>query len=66
MERMAFTDSFESEPKTVDHTMLVEGINAIVRAAGMEATLLSQPWADRLLVEPNWENQELDEYGCVT
>ena len=57
MERVAFTDSFESEPKTEDHTMLLQGFNAIVRAAGMEAAPLSQPWADRLLVQSNQQNR---------
>jgi len=51
MERMAFADPFESEPKTVNHTMLIQRINAIVRAAGMEAAALSEPRTDQLLVQ---------------
>jgi len=52
MERMAFADSFDPEPKTVNHTMLLERINAIVGAARVEAAALSQPRADHFLVAP--------------
>jgi len=57
MERMAFADSFESKPKTANHTMLLQGINAIVRAAGVEATALPQPRADHFLVALGQDNQ---------
>ena len=53
---MAFADSFESEPKTEDHTMLLQGINAIVRAARVEAAPLPQPRADDFLVALDQEN----------
>lgn len=48
---MTFADSFEPEPKTENHTMLMQGINAIVRTAGMEAAALAEPRADQLLVQ---------------
>jgi hypothetical protein len=50
MEGMAFADSFHPEPKTENHTMLPQCINAIVRAGGMETATLSEPRADDLLV----------------
>jgi hypothetical protein len=51
MKWMAFTDSFHPEPKAIEHTMLLQRINAIVRTAGMEPAALPQPWADRHLVQ---------------
>ena len=53
MERMAFADSFEPEPKAIEHTMLPKGINAIVRTAGVEQTALPQPGTDHFLIQPN-------------
>jgi hypothetical protein len=50
MERVAFTNSFQSEPKTVDHTMLPKGINAIVGTGRVETAALSQPWTDDFLI----------------
>jgi hypothetical protein len=51
MKRVTFADSFEPEPKTVNHTMLMQGINAIVRTAGVEAAALAEPRTDQLLVK---------------
>jgi hypothetical protein len=51
MERVTFTDPLHSEPKTVNHTMLMHGINAIVRAARMEAAALAKPRTDQFLVQ---------------
>ena len=56
MERLAFADSFESEPKPANHTMLLQGFNAIVRAAGVEAAALPQPRADHFLVALDQQN----------
>jgi hypothetical protein len=43
--------------------MLFEGINAIVRAAGVEAAPRSQPWAERLLVQSNQQNRRFRRYA---
>ena len=51
MKRVTFTDPLHSEPKTVNHTMLIHGINAIVRTARMEAAARTQPRADQLLIQ---------------
>jgi hypothetical protein len=56
MERMAFADSPEPEPKTRNHTMLLQCINAIVRTAGMKPAALSQPRTDQFLVPPDQQN----------
>jgi len=56
MERMAFADSPEPEPKTGNHTMLLQCINAIVRTAGVEPATLSQPRANPLLVKEDKED----------
>jgi hypothetical protein len=39
--------------------MLPEGINAIVRAGGVEAAALAQPWADDSLVAFNQQDYQL-------
>jgi hypothetical protein len=59
MKRMAFADTFYSEPKTKNHTMLMQSINAILRTAGMEAAALPEPWTDQLLVKPDHND------GCL-
>ena len=56
MERVALADSLQAEPKTVNHTMLFQGINAIVRAARVEAAAPAEPWAHHLLVAPDQQN----------
>jgi hypothetical protein len=59
MEWMAFAYSLKSKPKTVNHTMLPDRINAIVRTGRMEAAALPQPGADRFLVAFDQQDQTL-------
>lgn len=42
----------------MNHTMLIHGINAILRAAGVEAAPLTEPRADQFLIQPD------QQYGC--
>ena len=73
MQRVAFDDSFKSEPTASQRTVATEGFGRIVRASGMEPTTAGRAKdggenrRDQPLVEPDESEQnpsgEADDFG---